>query len=58
MNIKNYWKSKKDKLRQIYPHLTDKDLKYNLGEEKQMIESLGKKLGISHKDLLHMIVML
>jgi hypothetical protein len=58
MDIKNYWKGKKDKLRQIYPHLTDNDLKYSVGEENKMIEALGNKLGISHKELLHMIVTL
>jgi len=56
MNIKNYWKSKKDKLRQIYPHLTDKDLRYTLGEEKKMIETLCNKIGISYQELLHVIV--
>jgi hypothetical protein len=56
MNIKNYWNIKKDKLRIIYPHLTDKDLKYSLGEEKKMIETLGSKLGITQQELLHMIV--
>jgi hypothetical protein len=56
MNIKNYWKSKKEKLRQIYPHLTDKDLKYSLGEENKMIETLVSKIGISQQELLYMIV--
>ena len=58
MIIKKYWNSKKDKLRQIYPHLTDKDLKYSLGEENKMIETLGNKLGISQQELLHMIISL
>ena len=56
MIIKKYWESKKGKLKQLYPHLTDKDLKYSLGEEKKMIETLGSKLGISHQELLYMII--
>jgi len=56
MNLRNYWNSKKEKLKQIYPHITEKDLRYSLGEEKKMIETLGNKLGISQKELLYMIV--
>jgi hypothetical protein len=56
MNIKRYWHSKKEKLKQLYPFITDKDLNYSLGEEKKMIETLCTKLGISQKELLYVIV--
>lgn len=54
----NYWHRKKDKLKQLYPFIKDKDLNYRLGEEVKMIETLGKKIGKSQKELLRMIVML
>ena len=58
MNIKKYWSSKKERLKQMYPFITEKDLKYKIGEEKKMIETLGSKLGKTTQELLHMIIML
>jgi hypothetical protein len=51
-----YWNVKKEKLRQRYPYLTDADLKFNLGKEKEMIEMLGYKMGLSKQALLEIIV--
>ena len=36
---------KKEKFKQIFPVITDKDLRYREGEEREMIEMLGYKLG-------------
>jgi len=58
MNIKKYWSGKKERLKQLYPFITEKDLNYKLGEEKKMIETLCSKLGKSTQELLHMIIML
>jgi hypothetical protein len=51
-----YWNEKKEKLIQKYPYLTDEDLRFNLGKEKEMIEMLGYKMGISKQALLEIIV--
>jgi hypothetical protein len=51
-----YWNGKKEKLKQKYPFLTDQDLQYRLGKEKEMIELLGYKMGMSKQALLRIIV--
>ena len=57
-NTVRYWNDKKEKLLKKYKNLTDKDLKFNEGEEKEMIEKLGSKLGKSMKELLGIIITL
>jgi len=44
-NSVRYWDEKKDKLKKKFKNLTDKDLSFDEGNEKEMIESLGSKLG-------------
>ena len=60
MNTKvtGYWNIKKEKLKQKYESLTDKDLCFNEGKEKEMIEMLGYKLGKTQQELLNIIVTL
>lgn len=58
INLPEFWLKKKEKLKQIYPGLTDADLKLSFGKEKEMIERLGRKLGKSMKELLTIIVTL
>jgi hypothetical protein len=53
-----YWNKKKEKLKQKFPFITDKDLTYNEGKEKEMIELLGHKLGMTKEELLNIIVSL
>jgi hypothetical protein len=53
-----YWEDKKDKLKKKFKNLTDKDLSFDEGNEKEMIESLGSKLGKSIKELLSIIITL
>jgi hypothetical protein len=57
-NIIGYWDKKKDKLKQRFPIITDEDLRYREGKEKEMIEMLGYKLGKSKQELLYIIVAL
>jgi hypothetical protein len=52
----DYWNGKKIKLMQKYPLLTKADMTFNLGKEKEMIELLGYKLGMSQQALLQIIV--
>ena len=58
MNTKviGYWNIKKEKLKQKYKTLSDKDLCFSEGKEKEMIEMLGNKLGKSKQELLTIIV--
>lgn len=53
-----FWKGKKDKLLKKYNNLTEKDLNYKLGEEKEMIDTLVKKLGKPKLDILRIIITL
>lgn len=55
-NVKGYWNEKKEKLKEKYPMLTEKDLSFRDGKEKEMIELLGYKLGKTKQELLNIIV--
>jgi hypothetical protein len=55
---RKYWQGKKEKLLKRYNNLTDKDLNFNEGNEKEMMETLGKKLGKTKQELLKLIVLL
>lgn len=46
-----YWNVVKNKLKQKYPTILDEDLHFNEGKEKEMIELLGYKLGITREEL-------
>jgi len=58
LDIAGFWNKKKAKLKQKYPVITDADLRFSLGKEKEMMERLGNKLGKSIKELLTIIVTL
>jgi hypothetical protein len=58
VNLPEFWKQKKEKLKEIYPFLTETDLHFAFGKEKEMIERIGKKIGKSMKELLTIIVTL
>jgi uncharacterized protein YjbJ (UPF0337 family) len=55
-NVIGYWDKKKEKLKEKFPVITDEDLLYRDGKEKEMIEMLGNKLGKSKQELLNIIV--
>jgi hypothetical protein len=57
-NAFSYWKEKKGKLLKKYKNLTHRDLRLNLGEEKEMIEILENKLGKTKQELLNIIITL
>jgi len=40
-NVIGYWDKKKEKLKEKFPVITDEDLRYNEGKEKEMIEMLA-----------------
>ena len=51
-----FMSEKRGKFRQLFPMITDRDLRFQEGEEKQMIELLGSKLGKTTQDLLNIII--
>jgi len=53
-----YWNIKKEKLKRKYQNLSDKDLCFSEGKEKEMIEMLGQKLGKTKLELLKIIITL
>lgn len=55
-NVVGYWTEKKEKLKQKFPFITEKDLCYQEGKEREMIELLGYKLGKTNQELLNIIV--
>lgn len=46
-----YWNDKKEKIKQKYPIITDDDLIFYEGKEKEMVERLGFRLGISIEEM-------
>lgn len=53
--VVGYWDGKKDKIKQRFPTLTDQDLKFQEGKEKEMMEMLEYKLGITKLELAKII---
>lgn len=58
LNVIGFWDSKREKLKQVFPLITDEDLSYNEGKEKEMIEMLGNKLGKTKEELIQIITFL
>lgn len=54
--MKLYWHSKKNKLMKKFHIISSKDLKYSIGREKEMLNKLKDKLGISEEELLSIII--
>jgi hypothetical protein len=57
-NSVRYWEDKKEKLLKKYENLTERDLNFDEGKEKEMIEILGYKLGKTKQELLNIIITL
>jgi hypothetical protein len=57
-NTVEYWNNKKEKLLRKYNNLTERDLRFYLGREEEMIEILSFKLGKTRQELLNIIVTL
>ena len=57
-NITGYWNERKEKIKQKYPVITDEDLRFREGKEKEMIEMLGYKLGKTKEELVYIIAAL
>lgn len=55
LNHIGFWDMKREKLKQKFPGITDEDLSFNEGKEKEMIEMLGNKLGKTKEELIYII---
>jgi len=53
--IVGYWNSKKEKIKQKFPGISDQDLTFYEGKEKEMIEKLEYKLGVTKLELVKII---
>ncbi len=49
--IIGYWNQQKSKIKDKYPNITNEDLCFNEGKEKEMLEMLGYKLGKTKEEL-------
>jgi 5'(3')-deoxyribonucleotidase len=56
VNLNGYWVSKKEKLKQKFPVITENDLLFCEGKERVMIEMLGNKPGKTKLELLSILV--
>jgi len=53
--VLGYWNEKKEKIKQKYASITDQDLNFYEGKEKEMIEKLEYKLGLTKLELVKII---
>ena len=54
-NNLGFWEEKKKKIKQKYPIFNDEDLIFYEGKEKEMVERLGFRLGISIEEMRDVI---
>lgn len=47
----NDWETKKKQLEKEYPNLTNEDLAYEIGKEKELLERLQKKMSKNKKEI-------
>lgn len=55
-NQKGFWNDKKEKIKQKYPFISEEDLQFQVGKEKEMIELLSYKLGKTKEEMHNFIV--
>jgi len=53
-----YHNDTKEKLKLKYPNITDEDLLFREGKEKEMMEMLGYKIGKTKQELIEIIASL
>jgi hypothetical protein len=45
------WQAKKDAIKKEYPHLTEHDLVYEIGKEKELLKRLQQKLNKNEHEI-------
>jgi uncharacterized protein YjbJ (UPF0337 family) len=53
--IQGFWDEKKEKLKEKFSNITDEDLRYYDGKEREMMEVLSYKLGKTREELAFLI---
>lgn len=53
--IQGYWNEKKEKIKQRFPCISDQDINFYEGKEKEMMEKLEYKLEITKLELAKII---
>ena len=53
--ISENWTQIKETLKKRYPVLTDEDLKYEPGEEEQLVKRLEKKLNTTRDEVMDLL---
>jgi len=53
--IVGFWNERKEILKQKFPFISDEDLSFHDGKEKEMMELLSYKLGKSEEELRYII---
>ena len=53
--VVGYWNGKKEKIKKKFTGITDEDLSFQDGKEKEMMEMLEYKLGIPKLELAKII---
>ncbi len=56
--MSGYWNDKKEKLKERFSTITEDDLKFEDGKEKEMLEILGNKLGKTKDELRNILVLI
>ena len=54
--MKINWEKKKDKIRQKFIGITNRDLDYRVGKEYKMLDRLKEKLGKTEEEILNIII--
>ncbi len=54
--MKRIWEKKKDKFKNKFLQVTEKDLSYKEGEEDAMVNRLSVKLGKTEEEILRLII--
>jgi hypothetical protein len=57
-SVVGFWNEKKEKLKQKFPVIKNRDLRFREGKEKEMIEMLSNKLKKTNQELLSIIITL
>ena len=50
-NFKTQWEQSKEKIKKEYPEIQEKDLRYEPGQEEQLLERLQAKLKKTKKEI-------
>lgn len=56
--MNGYWNEKKEKLKERFSIITEDDLRFREGKEKEMLEILGYKLGKTKDELRTLLIVL